>query len=211
MAGVPTNPKLYHITHVDNFASMVAEGAVVSDATMVGRGGPAAMIGMSKIKQRRLNALRLTCRTSDFVGAYVPFYFCPRSVMLYIIYQGNHPDIAYTGGQQPIVHLEYDLNEVVANAATPWAFTATNAGAFYTRHYDDLGDLGQIDWTAVAARDWQACKEKKQAEFLLRDRAPLGLVKRIGVHNSAIKDRIERDLQGSAFAPSVEVLPGWYY
>jgi len=43
------------------------------------------------------------------VGDCVPFYFCPRSVMLYLIYQGNHPDLQYHGGQDLVLHLEADL------------------------------------------------------------------------------------------------------
>ncbi|MBN2800521.1 MAG: DUF4433 domain-containing protein [Deltaproteobacteria bacterium] len=37
------------------------------------------------------------------VGAYVPFYVCPRSVMLSLISRANHPKIAYRGGQNPIL------------------------------------------------------------------------------------------------------------
>jgi hypothetical protein len=44
----------------------------------------------------------------------VPFYFCPRSIMLYILYQANDPELTYRGGQGPIVHLEADLRASVA-------------------------------------------------------------------------------------------------
>ena len=101
----------------------------------------------------------------------MPFYFCPRSIMLYIIYCGNHPNLAYTGGQSPIVHLEMDLNSVVQwceDNDRCWAFTKSNAGAYYTSFFKDLGQLDQIDWEAVAAHDFRApdIKEGKQAEFL---------------------------------------------
>ena len=48
------------------------------------------------------------------VGDCVPFYFCPRSVMLYVISMRNHAELSYQGGQEPIVHLEADLYDVVA-------------------------------------------------------------------------------------------------
>ena len=51
---VPTQPRIYHITHVDNLAQIVAEGVLWSDAVMVPRGGPAAPIGMNSIKHDRL-------------------------------------------------------------------------------------------------------------------------------------------------------------
>ena len=72
---VPERPRIYHITHVDNIKSIAADGGLVSDAVMVARGGPPASIGMSEIKRRRLEELRVKCHPTDFVGEYVPFYF----------------------------------------------------------------------------------------------------------------------------------------
>jgi hypothetical protein len=69
----PARPKIYHITHVDNHASILVEGGLVSDATMVSRGAPSAGIGMGHIKARRLT-LPVRCHPGDVVGAYVPFY-----------------------------------------------------------------------------------------------------------------------------------------
>jgi hypothetical protein len=100
----PLRPKVYHITHVDNLEPIVRERVLLSDATIIARGGPTAGIGMSKIKQRRLT-LPARCNPGSRVGDYVPFYFCPRSVMLYVIHCGNHPELTYRGGQGPIVHL----------------------------------------------------------------------------------------------------------
>jgi ssDNA thymidine ADP-ribosyltransferase, DarT len=61
----------------------------------------------------------------------VPFYFCPRSIMLYLLHRGNHPELDYTGGQRPIVHLVADLHEIVRWAEAQgvrWAFSDRNAG-----------------------------------------------------------------------------------
>jgi hypothetical protein len=55
---------------------------------------------MTAIKRRRLG-LPLPCHAGDRVADYVPFYFCPRSVMLYLIHRGNHPELTYQGGQSP--------------------------------------------------------------------------------------------------------------
>ncbi|MGH6679969.1 MAG: DUF4433 domain-containing protein, partial [Bradyrhizobium sp.] len=88
MASRPDRRKIYHITHVGNLPRILGDGRLVSDGLMNQGGGPAMMtIGMSKIKQRRLS-LPVKCHSGDFVGEYVPFYFCPRSVMLYVIHQG---------------------------------------------------------------------------------------------------------------------------
>ena len=38
MSPVPAQPKIYHITHVDNLAAIVREGVLLSEATMLATG-----------------------------------------------------------------------------------------------------------------------------------------------------------------------------
>src|SRR5208282_3135915 len=163
---------------------------------------------------RRLS-LPVKCHPGDRVGEYVPFYFCPRSVMLYIIYQANHPEVAYRGGQEPIVHLEADLNAALAWAlqeSRRWAFTLSNAGAVYTQFRSNAGQLNEIDWEAVAARDWRApeVREGKQAEFLMHEQFPWHLVERIGVSAASVHSRV-RAVLGGAARPVAEIKQDWYY
>jgi hypothetical protein len=40
---------------------------------------------MSSIKRRRIEQLAVSCHPGTRVGDYVPFYFCPRSIMLFVI------------------------------------------------------------------------------------------------------------------------------
>jgi hypothetical protein len=213
---VPAQPLIYHITHVDNLANIVADRALWFDAVMVDRGGPTTMIGMSDIKRRRLQELRVTCYPDSFVGEYVPFFFCPRSVMLYLIYMGNHPELIYRGGQEPILHLEADLYGSVAWADTiprRWAFALTNAGARYTQFRKDVAQLGDLDWEAIANRDFRnsAVKEKKMAEFLMYESFPWELVSSIGVCSDSVAAQVNGILAGTAHVPPVAVRPDWYY
>ncbi len=215
MTRPPARPKIYHITHVDNLSSILANNGLSSDAAMLARGGPTASIGMGAIKQRRL-VLPVTCHDGDAVGDYVPFYFSPRSIMLYMIYMANNQDLAYRGGQEPIVHLEADLAETIewaANGGRRWAFTLSNAGAAYTEFRKDIGQLSEVNWEAVQATDFRSpdIKEGKQAEFLIREFFPWSLVQRIGVHSPAIQSRVLRTMAGASHRPPVEVLPDWYY
>jgi hypothetical protein len=171
------------------------------------------MIGMNAIKQRRLSELVLTSHPGLFVGECVPFYFCPRSIMLYLIHQRN-AELTYRGGQVPIIHIEADLQQTVQWAdAQPlrWAFTLSNAGAYYFEDRNDLNQLDEIDWNAVGARNWSGCKEGKQAEFLIEREFPWDLVSRIGVHSRATYDQVLTAVQGHAHKPVVEMKPEWYY
>lgn len=211
---VPPRPKIYHIAHVDRLPSIVADGFFWCDAEVVRRAPAGTTIGMSSIKQRRLDELRLSNYPDLHVGDCVPFYFCPRSVMLYLIYQGNHQELAYRGGQGPILHFEADLHAAVAWAnAQParWAFTNSNAGSRYFEDYDDLAHLSKIDWNAVQALKWVQCKEGKQAEFLLEHRFPWHLIERIGVHSAAVYGQVVNALPMHGHRPTVEVRADWYY
>lgn len=210
---VPANPRIYHITHVDNLQQIVTEGALWSDAVMVQRGGPPAAIGMNSIKYDRLTKRPVKCYPADFVGAYVPFNFCPRSVMLYILHKDNAPGLTYHGGQGPLIHLEADLMEAIAWAdAVPrrWAFTLANAGAVLTEFRNSVDRLDDIDWSAVATNDWSGVKDGKQAEFLMYESFPWSLVRSIGVHSTAVEARVNGIL-GGAGSPQVAVRRDWYY
>ena len=215
MSSPPGRPKIYHITHVDNLPAIIAEGGLVSDAEIVARGGPARAIGMSKIKRRRLT-LPVGCHPGDRVGDYVPFYFCPRSVMLYVIHCANHPELTYRGGQGPIVHLEADLLEVAEWAGshgTRWAFSLSNAAAVYAEFRANLDQLDEVNWPAVAATDWSKpeIREAKQAEFLVHGALPWGLVSRVGVYSAEVRTQVQAELQAIAHRPEVDVMAGWYY
>jgi hypothetical protein len=79
---VPLNPPIFHITHVENLPSIVAHGCLWSDSQRIARNLETTNIGYSHIKQRRLNRL-VTAGVGGKLGDYVPFNFCPRSVMLF--------------------------------------------------------------------------------------------------------------------------------
>lgn len=215
MTPPPAKIGVHHITHVDNLAEIAASGGLLSDAEMIARGGPTAGIGMQGIKARRLR-LPVACHPGDNVGDYVPFYFCPRSIMLYVIYCRNHPELTYRGGQEPIVHLEADLHSVVKWAdreARRWAFSLSNAGAFYTEFRRTLPELAEVNWSAVAATDFRnpVIKEGKQAEFLIHESFPWTLVSSIGVASEAVARQARAAIQHVPHQPPVHVKKTWYF
>ena len=152
---------------------IIADGCLwLRFETMLNHRDTGTTIGISEIKQRRLSSKAKQPSRDLHVGGCVPFYFCPRSVMLYVIYRSDHPELSYHGGQKSIVHLEADLRRHGCLGKTikkrKWAFTLSNAGANYFEDYANLHQLGKISWDAVQARDWKECKHGKQAEFLIQ-------------------------------------------
>ncbi len=216
MSPLPARPKIYHITHGRNLAQIVADGCLWSDAEMLSRGGPQAAIGISEIKKRSLEELDVECHPGTKVGQFVPFYFCPRSVMLYLLHRGNHPGLTYKEGQGPILHLEADLHEVVAWADSQgrnWAFTDRNAGSYYFQAFRDVTQLGQLNWDHIANSDFRdhLVKEAKQAEFLVFESFPWTLVRTIGVISERHAERVREIVSISDHRPDVQVQTGWYY
>jgi len=213
---VPANPRIYHITHVDNLPQIVETGMLLSDADRVARNLNCRIVGMSNIKTRRLLALPVRCHPDTNVGQCVPFYFCPRSVMLYLLHMGNHPELDYRGGQRPILHLAADLRRAVQWAEAnhrPWAFSDMNAGAGYANFFKNLDDLDKINWPAVSATDWRdpVVKDGKQAEFLVYESFPWELVEGVGVLDAGMQQQVNQVLRNVAHKPLVTVQQGWYY
>ena len=223
---LPDRPKLYHIVHRDRLPSIDAIGHLLSDAAMARRRSTGTTIGIPEIKERR-RKLPLKSRPGLRVGACVPFYFSPRSVMLWVIHHpARYPDMVYRDGQEPIVHLQVDLGDAIDWAESRelrWAFTTSNAGAFGFRDYSDRPSLVMIDWEVVMDPEWyeeyrrkgeealKGATAAKQAEFLVEQRFPWSLVERIGVFSEEVREQVLRVLVDASHVPDVEVQRAWYH
>ena len=211
---VPRQPKIYHIVHINNLNSILNSKGLFSYSQVKTNNSINTNIGMSKIKERRLTELRLSSHPDLFVGQCVPFYFCPRSVMLYVIYRGDSPEIEYHDGQEGIIHLQSDLHSTVQWASQTnkrWAFTLSNAGSYYFEDTNNLNNLGLLDWNAINATNWQHCKEEKQAEFLIENSFPWHLVEGIGVYSQKTYNETIRILNLNSEITPVRIIKEWYY
>jgi len=213
----PSNPSIYHIVHGNRLNSIITDGELHCDATMVERANVGTSIGMASLKERR-RTWTVPCYPSTCVGDYVPFNFCPRSVMLHRLHvnygKEDNTDLTYSGGQSGIVHLEAELRTVVkwANSyGSQWTFCTGNAAAADSDFYTDLQQLCAINWEAVRARYWPDVREAKQAEFLVHGSVPWQLISRIGVISEPIRTRVEEIIGKASHKPAVVVMPGWYY
>jgi hypothetical protein len=204
---VPPNPQIFHITHVENLPSIVAHGCLWSDAQRIARNLVTTNIGYSHIKQRRLNR-PVPVGARGKLGDYVPFNFCARSVMLYVVSRGHHD---YAGGEDEIVHLVSSVNTAIA-LGRPWAFTDLHADLGYASYFNSLTKLNEVDWNVMPLIQWggnDEVKAKRQAEFLVHESFAWSAVESIGVKSAAVAAKLQGLL--SHGAPPVVVRPGWYY
>jgi hypothetical protein len=212
---VPEQPKIFHIVHCDRLSSIINDGHLFADAEIAKCGRAGTNIGMNRIKQRRLET-PIKCRPGLNVGGCVPFYFCPRSIMLYLLHKGNDPDLTYLGGQGPIVHLVGRLHKSVEYAKREnlrWAFTTSNASSKYFRDYCALDQLGEVNWSSMPQKIWTdpQVSEGRQAEFLIEARFPWTLVEYIGVSSAEVMTQVNAALSKSQHKPQVGIQEPWYY
>jgi hypothetical protein len=213
---IPARPKIYHITHLRNIEQLASSGYLWSDAKRLELGLDCRVVGMAEIKRRRLEEIEVKCHPGTTVGQYAPFYFCPRSIMLYLLYRGNHPDVDYTEGQRPIVHLQADLRATIQwadNHGIQWAFSDRNAGAYLAGFFNTWEQLDRLNWDAITATDFRdmLVKEGKQAEFLMFEAFPWTLVEKVGVIDRRIASQAASALADADYEPPIYVERGWYY
>lgn len=211
---IPRNQKIYHIVHKDRLSSIIQDGYLLSDRLIRQKQYQLPTIGLDNIKNRRLNELKLDSYPDLFVGDCVPFYFCPRSVMLYLIYQKNSA-LTYQDGQENIIHLQADLSQVIEWAKSQnirFAFTTSNAGSYYFNDYCKIDDLDKINWDAVVSTQWSnpEIKEGKQAEFLIEKQFPFELFESIGIYSDKISQEVKQILS-NRINMNVNVCRNWYY
>ena len=77
--------------------------------------------------------------------------------------------------------------------------------------YSNLAQLHELDWQAIHARQWQNCKEGKQAEFLIEQSFPWHLVESIVVQSQQIQQQVVNTLQMAVHQPPVTINTNWYY
>jgi hypothetical protein len=204
---------IYHITHLRNLPNILRDGGLWCDQIVSQRQLAYVSIAHQHIKDRRARKA-VNGAAGGMVADYVPFYFAPRSPMLYAISRGSVA--GYTDGQNPIVHLVSSA-EAVQTAGLTFAFTDGHAEMDISRFFTDLRDLDKVDWDIMTARYWNDTlqdgdrKRRRQAEFLVHRFFPLSLVERIGVINHTLRLQVTALFPDPDSRPPITLEPAWYY
>ena len=205
--------RIYHITHVSNVPSIVDSGGICSDSIASEEKLARVSIAHDNIKERR-RTWSVNVGPRGTLADYAPFYFAPRSPMLYSIHKGRVDH--YSEGQKPIVHLVVHVADVVARGYK-YVFTDGHAVMDLSEQYDNLADLPKVDWSIMDSKWWNDTldlpdrKRKRQAEFLIHKMCPWSLVREIGVIDQQVGDLVTLALSGTNNRPSIAVRPAWYY
>lgn len=210
---VPNPSLIYHITPVENLRAILQMGELRAKHSLDKECADYTSIAHQSIQDRRANT-HVPCGPKGVLHDYVPFYFGPRSPMLYTISKGNVD--GFVGDQQSIVHLVSNA-QAVQSAGLSFVFTDGHGIMALTDYYDDLGQLTEVDWPLMNARYWNDTiddsdrKRRRQAEFLVHQRFPVSLIQEIGVINQTVKLTTEALLTEFRLSIAVIAKPGWYY
>lgn len=204
---------IYHITHIRNLPNIIKDGGLWCDHVVSERNLAQVSIAHQHIKDRR-SAKQVPCSAGGTLANYVPFYFAPRSPMLYAISRGYVQ--GYVDGQKPILHLVSSA-EAVQQSNLTFAFTDGHAPMTISRFFDDLRSLDQIDWEIMKVIYWADTIEdgdrsrRRQAEFLVHQFFPLHLIEEIGVVNKNVAQEVSILLEAEVRKPVLKIAPTWYY
>ncbi|MEH1902869.1 type II toxin-antitoxin system toxin DNA ADP-ribosyl transferase DarT [Nostoc sp.] len=207
---------IYHITHINNLPSILKSGGLMANSRLRKETIKYLDIAYGHIQDRR-GMTRVPCGAGGSLHDYVPFYFAPRSPMLY----ANHKKSVdkYSGGQTPILHLVSSA-EVVDAAGLSFVGTDGHAAMEYTAFFDELEYLYAdelIDWEIMEATYWADTEEdgdrkrRRQAEFLVHQFFPWQLIQEIGVINTTIQTQVREMLYKINIQTPIKVCSKWYY
>lgn len=211
MRPIPT--PVFHFTHVDNLANVLDHG-LLADSVASARGLLQVEVGNVGIKDGR-RARVVEVDPGGFVSDYVPFYFAPRSPMMYSIHRNNVP--TYDGGCAELVYLVSTVESLTA-AGCRLVFSDRNA----VKNYAAFAGLGPvlddlIDWPLMRAQYWNDTPqfpdrmERRMAECLAHESVPWVAVEQVSAFSAHVAERVTTLLADRGLATPVSVRPDWYF
>lgn len=208
---------LYHFTHIENLPSICETQCLNCDVT-ARTGMLGVEVGAPDIKERRRRRA-VPIAPGGHVGDYVPFYFAPRSPMLYRIACDHRDAITdrYQGGDLPLVYLVTTIGAVLAEELD-WVATDGNAATATTEFTRDVASLeALVDWPLMSATRWNNTEDdpdrqrRRLAEFLVHRRVPLSLIRWVATYDDSCKAQVRALMKGGPLTERIVTRPSWYY
>lgn len=208
----PVPTPLYHFTSIHHLASIIEHGLVCD--TSAATGLLSVEVGNRGIKEQRRRR-PVPVAPGGVVADYVPFYFAPRSPMLYAITMGNVPE--YSGGIDPLLYL-VTTAERLAELGLPMLFTDRNAvlaTAHFTPSLADIDTL--IDWPLMRARMWNNTpsepdrRERRMAECLVYSRVPWEAIQYVVARTPPRATEARATLTRFSQSIAVRTKRDWYF
>lgn len=209
---IPNTIWLYRIVHIDNVEYLLTHG-------MYHRQHPQAdpgyiNIGDSELITKRNEYPVGIVPPGETLGRYVPFYFGPLSPMLLNIKTGFRGITRRP--QKDIVYVLCKASNITAQC-NEWCFTDGHAKTAITEFYNDMQQIGEVDWDIVKEKYWNNTDEdfdrmrRKQAEFLVKEHVPVSCIGLIAVYNEEKRILLQETIDRLGLTIPVKVKTQFYY
>lgn len=198
---------VFRLTHIDNIKYIMSKGLVRASSPL--RDENYVSIGDVQVIQVRKDRKFQGYQLSDFM----PFYFGPRSPMLYVIQHG------YNGVRkvkpEDIVYCVVRIEDIIKNDID-CIFTDGHALSSLTNYYykSSLANLNNIvNYDDVYSTFWNIeddpdLKRRKEAELLINEDLPAQYIRGIVVYNDKAKEYL---INLGVAAELIVVMPGYYF
>ena len=221
----PVPTRIFHITPITNLAKICAAGEICSKNLLATRGEGHDSIAHTTIQTRRATKV-VACPPGGVVHDYVPFYYAPRSPMLFVVNNGKVQGCNWR--QEDIVHIESSA-ESIAIAGAPFVIYPVSAALDYSVEcFNAIDDLERIDWplffeapqldgfckyynSKPGTPRYERRSDTRMAEFLVHEKFSLSLATRVGVINESTRNEVAGILSAHGVELSVESRPNWYF
>ena len=153
-------------------------------------------------------------RPGGVLNNYVPFYFSPRSPMLYSIHRKNID--GFLGNQSDIIYLISSVDKI-REVNIQYVFTDGHAYEMITKFYKDITDLDKIDWEIMGTKYWNNTQQdndrrrRRMAEFLVYQFVPLNCILAIVVYNDRLKNTVDSIQNKCNTNINTIIKHNWYY
>jgi hypothetical protein len=171
-------------------------------------------IGNLDVKDRR-RVRQVPVPPFGVTADYVPFYFAPRSPMMYAIHMGKVAQ--YSGGTDPLLYLVTTPRDVAA-AGGAYVITDGNCASAITEFSADLTDLEElVDWSIMKEKYWRNTDEdgdrrrRRMAEFLVQWQLPSSAIRLIATRSAARLLEVDEIVEASGLEIPTACRPDWYY
>lgn len=160
----------FRITHIDNIPYIENTGFVLASSLL-------ASASYKPIGDKNVIDKRKTTIDGIDLTQYIPFYFGPRSIMLYVIQHG------YNGVEKQlpenVVYCVVKIEDIIKNKVQ-CIFSDGHALSAFTKFYgsNQLSNLNEIiSFDDVYAKYWNSeedldLKRRKEAELLVKEKLP---------------------------------------
>lgn len=212
-AARPTSILVVHFTHLSHLSTILQRG-LLSDTAARQAGLIQTEVGNQEIKQMRRRR-PVPVPPGGVVADYAPFYYAPRSPMMYLIDRGGLS--SFTGGCGELVYLVTSVERLTELGAL-LVFTDRNAVLGVSEFSDDPARLDTlIDWQLMRAKMWNNTgehpdrKERRMAECLVHLQVPWDAITEVVTKTQTCAQQASAILATVDQKVPVFVRPNWYF